>query len=92
MNLQQFIQQTGTKVTVLPAEPVEVEAPHVELERGAALGRPWEGGEEGEEKGRAVPLLPLNAGTPTCSECSLSQDISETLREHWRALLFIPRV
>ncbi|KAM5263071.1 ras association domain-containing protein 8 [Ctenodactylus gundi] len=26
VNLQQFIQQTGTKVTVLPAEPVEVEA------------------------------------------------------------------
>ncbi|KFQ40723.1 Ras association domain-containing protein 8, partial [Mesitornis unicolor] len=33
VNLQQFIQQTGTKVTVLPADPVEVEAPHVELER-----------------------------------------------------------
>ncbi|XP_069484576.1 ras association domain-containing protein 8 [Ambystoma mexicanum] len=26
VNLQQFIQQTGTKVTVLPAEPTEVEA------------------------------------------------------------------
>lgn len=37
VNLQQFIQQTGTKVTVLPADPVEVEAPHVELERGTAL-------------------------------------------------------
>lgn len=34
MNLQQFIQQTGTKVTVLPAEPSEVEASHAELERG----------------------------------------------------------
>ncbi|XP_054023991.1 ras association domain-containing protein 8 [Dryobates pubescens] len=33
VNLQQFIQQTGTKVTVLPADPVEVEAPHVELKR-----------------------------------------------------------
>ncbi|NXN17106.1 RASF8 protein, partial [Indicator maculatus] len=33
VNLQQFIQQTGTKVTVLPADPVEMEAPHVELKR-----------------------------------------------------------
>ena len=37
VNLQQFIQQTGTKVTVLPADPVEVEATHVELERGAVV-------------------------------------------------------
>ncbi|KAJ8786042.1 hypothetical protein J1605_006622 [Eschrichtius robustus] len=34
VNLQQFIQQTGTKVTVLPAEPIEVEASHADLERG----------------------------------------------------------
>ncbi|XP_066490116.1 ras association domain-containing protein 8 [Tiliqua scincoides] len=33
VNLQQFIQQTGTKVTVLPAEPTEMEASHPELER-----------------------------------------------------------
>lgn len=45
VNLQQFIQQTGTKVTVLPADPVEVEAPHVELERGAALRMVLVGGE-----------------------------------------------
>ncbi|XP_020653440.3 ras association domain-containing protein 8 [Pogona vitticeps] len=35
VNLQQFIQQTGTKVTVLPAEPTELEASHPELEREA---------------------------------------------------------
>lgn len=28
VNLQQFIKQTGTKVTVLPAEPAEDEATH----------------------------------------------------------------
>ncbi|XP_032623157.1 ras association domain-containing protein 8 [Chelonoidis abingdonii] len=33
VNLQQFIQQTGTKVTVLPADPIEVEASHAQLER-----------------------------------------------------------
>lgn len=33
VNLQQFIQQTGTKVTVLPAEPTEMEASHPDLER-----------------------------------------------------------
>ncbi|XP_060550900.1 ras association domain-containing protein 8 [Pantherophis guttatus] len=33
VNLQQFIQQTGTKVTVLPAEPVELETSHPELEK-----------------------------------------------------------
>ncbi|KAL8219094.1 UNVERIFIED_CONTAM: Ras association domain-containing protein 8 [Gekko kuhli] len=33
VNLQQFIQQTGTKVTVLPAEPSELEASQMELER-----------------------------------------------------------
>ncbi|CAM2097625.1 ras association domain-containing protein 8 [Lepidochelys kempii] len=33
VNLQQFIQQTGTKVTVLPADPVEVEASLTQLER-----------------------------------------------------------
>ncbi|XP_014815616.1 PREDICTED: ras association domain-containing protein 8-like [Calidris pugnax] len=33
VNLHQLVHQTGAKVTVLPAEPVEVEAPHVELER-----------------------------------------------------------
>lgn len=47
VNLQQFIQQTGTKVTVLPADPVEVEAPHVELERGAALRMLLVGGRRG---------------------------------------------
>ncbi|KAF5912570.1 hypothetical protein HPG69_004242 [Diceros bicornis minor] len=35
VNLQQFIQQTGTKVTVLPAEPIEVEASHADIEREA---------------------------------------------------------
>ncbi|XP_028603427.2 ras association domain-containing protein 8 [Podarcis muralis] len=33
VNLQQFIQQTGTKVTVLPAEPTELETSQTELER-----------------------------------------------------------
>ncbi|XP_030396851.1 ras association domain-containing protein 8 [Gopherus evgoodei] len=33
VNLQQFIQQTGTKVTVLPADPIEVEASQAQLER-----------------------------------------------------------
>lgn len=28
VNLQQFIKQTGTKVTVLPAEPTEDESTH----------------------------------------------------------------
>lgn len=37
VNLQQFIQQTGTKVTVLPAEPTEVEASHADIERGKML-------------------------------------------------------
>lgn len=35
VNLQQFIQQTGTKVTVLPAEPIGVEALHADTEREA---------------------------------------------------------
>ncbi|XP_055990585.1 ras association domain-containing protein 8 [Sorex fumeus] len=35
VNLQQFIQQTGTKVTVLPAEPSEGDAPHADLQREA---------------------------------------------------------
>lgn len=33
VNLQQFIQQTGTKVTVLPAEPIEIEASHADIDR-----------------------------------------------------------
>ncbi|XP_023574705.1 ras association domain-containing protein 8 [Octodon degus] len=33
--LLQFIQQTGTKVTVLPAEPTEIEASQADLEREA---------------------------------------------------------
>uniref|UniRef100_A0A8C5RG36 Ras association domain family member 8 n=1 Tax=Laticauda laticaudata TaxID=8630 RepID=A0A8C5RG36_LATLA len=37
VNLQQFIQQTGTKVTVLPAEPVELETSHPELEKEPAF-------------------------------------------------------
>uniref|UniRef100_A0A8C0WPH4 Ras-associating domain-containing protein n=1 Tax=Castor canadensis TaxID=51338 RepID=A0A8C0WPH4_CASCN len=37
VNLQQFIQQTGTKVTVLPAEPTEIEASQADIERGKAL-------------------------------------------------------
>ncbi|KAJ6666388.1 hypothetical protein lerEdw1_000661 [Lerista edwardsae] len=37
VNLQQFIQQTGTKVTVLPAEPTELEASHPDLEREATF-------------------------------------------------------
>lgn len=36
VNLQQFIQQTGTKVTVLPAEPVEVDGPPSDREQGKA--------------------------------------------------------
>lgn len=32
VNLQQFIQQTGTKVTVLPAEPTEIEASQADIE------------------------------------------------------------
>ncbi|XP_054974229.1 ras association domain-containing protein 8 [Sorex araneus] len=35
VNLQQFIQQTGTKVTVLPAEPSDGHAPHADLQREA---------------------------------------------------------
>lgn len=37
VNLQQFIQQTGTKVTVLPAEPTEIEASQADIETGKAL-------------------------------------------------------
>ncbi|EMP32784.1 Ras association domain-containing protein 8 [Chelonia mydas] len=37
VNLQQFIQQTGTKVTVLPADPIEVEASLTQLERDIAV-------------------------------------------------------
>lgn len=39
VNLQQFIQQTGTKVTVLPVEPSDVEAsiPPVPQESGTLL-------------------------------------------------------
>ncbi|XP_053575063.1 ras association domain-containing protein 8 [Bombina bombina] len=43
VNLQQFIQQTGTKVTVLPAEPSEVEFPQPEKEpafQSGSLKRP----------------------------------------------------
>ncbi|KAL4659342.1 ras association domain-containing protein 8-like [Arapaima gigas] len=39
VNLQQFIQQTGTKVTVLPAEPGEEDAPDTALQSGS-LKRP----------------------------------------------------
>lgn len=35
VNLQQFIQQTGTKVTVLPAEPTEIEASQADIETEA---------------------------------------------------------
>ncbi|KAL1783195.1 ras association domain-containing protein 8 [Sigmodon hispidus] len=35
VNLQQFIQQTGTKVTVLPAESTEVEASQADIETEA---------------------------------------------------------
>nr|XP_004664491.1 ras association domain-containing protein 8 isoform X1 [Jaculus jaculus] len=35
VNLQQFIQQTGTKVTVLPAEPTELEASQAGADREA---------------------------------------------------------
>lgn len=35
VNLQQFIQQTGTKVTVLPAEPSDGHAPLADLQRDA---------------------------------------------------------
>uniref|UniRef100_A0A3B3XNW7 Ras-associating domain-containing protein n=1 Tax=Poecilia mexicana TaxID=48701 RepID=A0A3B3XNW7_9TELE len=37
VNLQQFIQQTGTKVTVLPAEPTEEDSMHHEREAKADL-------------------------------------------------------
>ena len=37
VNLQQFIQQTGTKVTVLPAEPTEIEASQADIETGKAF-------------------------------------------------------
>ncbi|CAI9582313.1 unnamed protein product [Staurois parvus] len=43
VNLQQFIQQTGTKVTVLPAEPSETEFPQPEKEptfQSGSLKRP----------------------------------------------------
>ncbi|CAN2390361.1 Ras association [Pristimantis euphronides] len=43
VNLQQFIQQTGTKVTVLPAEPSEAEFPQTEKEpafQSGSLKRP----------------------------------------------------
>ncbi|XP_077122982.1 ras association domain-containing protein 8 [Ranitomeya variabilis] len=43
VNLQQFIQQTGTKVTVLPAEPSEAEFPQPEKEpafQSGSLKRP----------------------------------------------------
>lgn len=33
VNLQQFIQQTGTKVTVLPAEPTDGDAPQADLQQ-----------------------------------------------------------
>ncbi|XP_038625504.1 ras association domain-containing protein 8 [Tachyglossus aculeatus] len=37
VNLQQFIQQTGTKVTVLPAEPLDGEAPVADAEAETAF-------------------------------------------------------
>ncbi|OCT87996.1 ras association (RalGDS/AF-6) domain family (N-terminal) member 8 L homeolog isoform X1 [Xenopus laevis] len=43
VNLQQFIQQTGTKVTVLPAEPSDTEFPQLEKEpafQSGSLKRP----------------------------------------------------
>lgn len=77
MNLQQFIQQTGTKVTVLPADPMEVEAPHVELERGASLRMLWEGGGAGGQCLYCCLMLALlhEVNAP------LAKDISKTLRE-----------
>lgn len=41
VNLQQFIQQTGTKVTVLPAEPTEIEASQADIETGKANHLKW---------------------------------------------------
>ncbi|KAI4879060.1 hypothetical protein NFI96_014966 [Prochilodus magdalenae] len=52
VNLQQFIQQTGTKVTVLPAEPAEEEA-------GRAASQPHitkHSAERGTQRCKAPPL------------------------------------
>lgn len=83
VNLQQFIQQTGTKVTVLPADPVEMEAPHAELERGEALRLLW-WAEEGA--GRAFTHSP-NARTHNEVNALLAQKLA-----CWPTFLFIPRV
>lgn len=40
VNLQQFIKQTGTKVTVLPAEPAEDEGTHASRSIGNAAHAP----------------------------------------------------
>lgn len=81
MNLQQFIQQTGTKVTVLPADPMEVEAPHVELERGASLRMLWEGGKEGGGAGGQCLYCRLMLALLHEVNAPLAKDISKTLRE-----------
>lgn len=39
VNLQQFIQQMGTKVTILPSEPIEIESSQADIEREAPLDR-----------------------------------------------------
>lgn len=91
-----------------PGEPSAVHPANGNQGDGAA-GRPRGGGGPtcgarercspgnalgGREKGRAAPLLPLNAGTARWSECSLSEDISKTLKckTYCQALLFIPKV
>lgn len=76
VNLQQFIQQTGTKVTVLPADPVEVEAPQVELERGAAL-RMLVGG---WEKGMAAHL-PAALVLALTHEVNVSEEVRKILKQ-----------
>lgn len=40
VNLQQFIKQTGTKVTVLPAEPAEDEGTHTSRSIGNTAHTP----------------------------------------------------
>lgn len=40
VNLQQFIKQTGTKVTVLPAEPAEDEGTHTSRSIGTTTNTP----------------------------------------------------
>ncbi|XP_037370099.1 ras association domain-containing protein 8 isoform X1 [Talpa occidentalis] len=81
VNLQQFIQQTGTKVTVLPAEPIEVEASHADIERVKlnALGILLKNQGKQAVSFRSLPVVYHEDASPTASHLVGLRDQQDTL-------------